>query len=53
MESENDLLIEDCETKTKSIFRILLAAGVASICFFSACFVYGMFYLVMSIIKYL
>lgn len=49
MESD-DLLIEDYEISTRAIFGILLAFGVASIIFFSICFIYGFVYLLFSLI---
>ncbi len=51
MESENELLVEDYEKRTKSIFKILLPAGVAGILFFTICFIYGIVYIMLSVVK--
>jgi hypothetical protein len=53
MESENDLLIDDYEKRTESIFGILLSAGVAGIFFFTMCLFYGIVYLVFSVARLL
>jgi len=53
MESENELLIEEYEKRTKSIFKILLPAGVAGIVFFTICFIYGIVYIMFSVARIL
>jgi len=53
MESENDLLIEDYDLKTESIFRMLLTSAAASIVFFALCAIFGIAYLLLNLMKLL